>query len=160
MKAYFTGPERWTVKREEQRLIDDCRFGYTEEVAKALDAGVNINVWDSDGWAPLHIACLHGYADLVRLLIEKGADANVRTMNEWVHTPLHIACRYNGVPAVRLLLEKGADPNVRDKDGRTPLDLTLSYRPDNPAREEIIGLFSKYAPDLVMEIWCTMEVRP
>jgi len=160
MKAYFTGPERWTVKREEQRLIDDCRFGYTEEMAKALDAGVNINIWDSDGWAPLHIACLHGYADLVRLLVEKGADVNVRTMNEWAHTPLHLVCRYSGAPIVRLLLEAGADVNARNKEDKSPLDMVVGRLHNDPIREQLLDLFREYAPDLVMEAWCTMEVRP
>ena len=148
------------MKRKEQQFIEDCRFGYLEDVKKALDAGADINVCDSDGWSPLHIVCLHGYTDLVRLLIEHGADVNARTTNGWVHTPLHIACRYSDIPIVRLLLEKGADVNARNKENKSPLDMVMGRMHYDPVREQILDLFREFHPDLVMEAWCTMEVKP
>ncbi len=148
------------MKKEERDFIDACRFGFAGEVAEMLSTGVDMDIRDSDGWAPLHIVCLHGYTDLVRLLIEEGADVNARTTNEWAHTPLHLACRYSGVPIVRLLLEKGADPNARNKENKSPLDVVVGCLHYDPTREEILDLFREFHPDLVMEAYCTMEVRP
>lgn len=53
------------------------------------------------------------------------------------------------------------DVNVEDDNSITPLDLVLALnlKPDNPAREEIIDLFREYAPELVLEQFCTQEPR-
>ena len=57
------------------------------------------------GWTPLHLAVAECQADLVRLLVEAGADLRART--EHHRTPLHVALE--SCPAlVPLLLELGA----------------------------------------------------
>ena len=57
------------------------------------------------GWTPLHLAVAEGDADLVRLLVEAGADLTART--EHRRTPVHVALEHS--PAlVPLLLELGA----------------------------------------------------
>lgn len=43
----------------------------------------------SIGWTPLHEACNHGHSDVVSILINKGANMNVRGMGG--DTPLHDA---------------------------------------------------------------------
>lgn len=54
-----------------------------------------------------------------KLLIEHGADVNVKTVRG--ETPLHkIACGAN-TEICKLLLEHGADVNVKDKYYNTPL---------------------------------------
>jgi ankyrin repeat protein len=43
--------------------------------AKALiDAGIDVNKAGDLGYTPLHVACMEGNAEMVKLLIEKGAD--------------------------------------------------------------------------------------
>ena len=43
--------------------------------AKALiDAGINVNKAGDIGYTPLHIACMQGNAEMVKLLIDCGAD--------------------------------------------------------------------------------------
>jgi ankyrin repeat protein len=57
------------------------------------------------GWTPLHVAVAEGQADIVRVLVDAGADLDVRT--EHYRTPLHVALRHQ--PAlVPLLRELGA----------------------------------------------------
>lgn len=51
--------------------------------------GVSINQGDSVGLTPLHIACTHGYPDLVALLLKAKANVNARTHQG--RTPLHYA---------------------------------------------------------------------
>lgn len=62
---------------------------------------------------------------------------------------------YNGhTEVVRLLLSHGADGSKKDQEGSTPLDDASYLSSDIPARELIIGLFRKFRPEVVMEVYC------
>ena len=41
------------------------------------------------GWTPLHVAVVEGQTDVVRALVDAGADLTART--EYNRTPLHVA---------------------------------------------------------------------
>ena len=58
------------------------------------------------GSTPLHE--LVGYPDMVRLLLAKGADPNVRDVGDNA-TPLHFAAGSGNLESVRILLDAGAD---------------------------------------------------
>ncbi|MCC6003801.1 MAG: ankyrin repeat domain-containing protein [Thermofilum sp.] len=94
--------------------------GDTARVRKLLRKGANVNAkyGDSD-LTPLHWAAFLGHVDVVRLLLEHGAEVNAR--NKYGETPLHRAAAYGRADAARLLLEHGADVNARDEYGWTPL---------------------------------------
>jgi Ankyrin repeats (3 copies) len=65
---------------------------------------------------PLHEACWAKHLNMVRLLIERGADVNSR--GDFGETPLHYAVRDAGtesIPIVALLLEAGADVEAKDE---------------------------------------------
>jgi ankyrin repeat protein len=101
-----------------------------------LEHGVNINAQASLGRSvnPLEQAAREGKLEIVRILLEKGADVNL-TGGARRFTPLHSAVCFAGyrnnqepkdviVPIVRLLLDHGANPNAKDEDLSTPLHLT------------------------------------
>ncbi|KAH9014386.1 ankyrin repeat-containing domain protein [Lactarius pseudohatsudake] len=86
---------------------------------------------------PLHIATswnnsgrrsfvLSNTVDIVRLLIEHGADVSVQDKTQ--STPLHLAAHSANSETVRLLLEHGADIAALDQIRRTPLHLASSWR--------------------------------
>ncbi|XP_055997855.1 ankyrin repeat domain-containing protein 27-like isoform X5 [Ostrea edulis] len=83
---------------------------------------LNVNVADSKLFRPLHKACQAQNMDLVKLFINKGADANVQTKKGI--TPLHLASINKNTHIVFHLLKHGAKVNVRDSYGDTPLHLT------------------------------------
>ena len=59
-------------------------------------------------------------ADVVKVLIEKGADVNA--LNNDKSTPLHWAASNNSnADVVKVLIEKGADVNALNNDKSTPL---------------------------------------
>jgi ankyrin repeat protein len=63
-------------------------------------------VRDGQGrWTPLHLAVAEGQADVVRVLVEAGADLTART--EFNRTPLHVALEFHP-ELVPLLRELGA----------------------------------------------------
>jgi hypothetical protein len=62
------------------------------------------------GVAPLHMACVSGHHEVVRLLIQEAADANKTTTDG--DTPMHIAAFNGQLEVVRLLLDAGADKDT------------------------------------------------
>jgi len=118
-----------------------------------LDHGADPNARDEASYTPFHHACVRGHTSVVLMLLEAGADASAS--DNFGATPLHVACRNGHTDIVRFLLEKDVDPGMRDKDNCTPLDMVKKLNLGNPHREEIIDLFRQYAPDLVMEAYCT-----
>lgn len=75
------------------------------------------------GSTPLHTAALQGHETIVKLLLEKGADVNVKDRDG--RTALHMASSQGHDVVTRLLLEKGIDVGAEDKIGWTALDLAI-----------------------------------
>ncbi|XP_062534289.1 poly [ADP-ribose] polymerase tankyrase-like, partial [Armigeres subalbatus] len=83
-------------------------------------------------------ACSFGYADVVRLLLETGANPNTR--DNWNYTE---AASKGKVDVCIALLEHGADPNIRNSENKIPLDLA-----DPCTRPVLTG---KYRKDELLE---------
>lgn len=90
-----------------------------KKLAKIPASGLGVNVTNQDGTSPLHVAALHGRADLIPLLLKHGANAGARNVNQAV--PLHLACQKGHFQVVRCLLDSKAKPNKKDISGNTPL---------------------------------------
>ena len=110
-------------------------YNHQFETAKCLiDNGANVTISDDVCVTPLHWACsiskdhkdnnknLEQY-ELVKMLIEKGADVNAE-YKDFKETPLFWAIK-NPVSYIHniaeLLIENGADVNYKSKHGFTPL---------------------------------------
>lgn len=73
------------------------------------------------GTTPLAMACRCRNLNLVKLLLEHGANPNINTTRRPGSTPLALACQSGDLSLSKLLLEYGADPNACGNDGLTPL---------------------------------------
>ncbi|XP_070000125.1 tyrosine-protein kinase HTK16 isoform X2 [Penaeus vannamei] len=75
-------------------------------VAELLKSGYKkIDDKNNYGQTSLHIACMKGFEEITRLLLQ--VPANVEVRDEDGLTPLHLASRYNRPGIVRLLVEMG-----------------------------------------------------
>lgn len=76
-----------------------------------------MDVFQIDGFTPLHYASLKGYLDVCRSLVEAGADVNAQSAVGM--TPLHEACVAGRVQVARFLLSRGADIHAKTAAGLT-----------------------------------------
>lgn len=100
----------------------------SDAAARLLTAGTPAD--DRSGMlTALMWAARRGSADVIGLLLDRGADVNAKDgRNGW--TALQHAIHTRQVAAVRLLLDRGANPNAADHPGAlTPL-LMASIEPD------------------------------
>ncbi len=72
-----------------------------------------------EGWAPLHYAAFEGRGQMVRYLLDKGADKDALAPNGY--TALMLAARNGHTEAARILLQDDADFRVASADGATAL---------------------------------------
>ena len=67
----------------------------------------------------LHAAAERGDVGMVQILLDRGADVNIRSHESY--TPLHRAVLQNHGAVVKLLLDRGASVDCRGNDGDSPL---------------------------------------
>src|SRR6185436_822674 len=137
VSANATGPYGETA-------LHTCAHSGRIEAAKVLIAhGASLDAGDSwRGQTPLMWAAAQGHPDLMRALIEAGADVNARSTiiawerqrtseprDKWLPpgglTPMLFAAREGCVDCVKVLVSSGADPNIVDPDQYSALVLAL-----------------------------------
>ena len=141
-------PLHLTVRNETvQLLLRDCMS--------------DPSIKNKEGRTPLHIACLCGNWDSVRLLVEHGASVSAEDIHRQTplslavlseHTSivsallgefgcvpndgsLHAACERGNLSMVKTLIEHGASVNDKDVNGNTPLSLALLHHHEILAAE-------------------------
>ncbi|XP_046988489.1 CARD- and ANK-domain containing inflammasome adapter protein-like [Schistocerca americana] len=104
-------------------MRDVCSAGHLQllRLALSVDAKLASALLDGCGSTPLHVAAANRRDVAVRLLLEAGADYEVRDGRG--RTPLHAAAVSGSVHALRLLLDAGGDPESRDSEGKTAVHL-------------------------------------
>lgn len=103
-------------------LFDLCALGNLKATIRFLDQFPNaVHRFSKDGFTPLGMAAYFGHEEIVRLLIQKGADVNVPANNGFQVYPLHSAVSGKNYRISKILIDAGADVNVQQKAGFTPL---------------------------------------
>ncbi len=102
-----------------------CFFGYPAVVEILLQAGAAVNqpAYNISHVTPLHSAVAGRNEQIVRRLIDYGADVNVRQSGDFV--PLHAAAQNGDVTILQMLLDAKADVNARDSEGKTSLTFAI-----------------------------------
>lgn len=92
--------------------------GNAEVLRQHLAAGTNINEKDPfGGSSPLISASLFGKTEIVKILIDAGAEINIQ--NNDGSTALHTASFFCRPEIVAILLKKGADKTIKNNFGST-----------------------------------------
>ncbi|KIW22450.1 uncharacterized protein PV07_12334 [Cladophialophora immunda] len=96
---------------------------------------------DNGGQTPLSLAARQGHKEVVRLLLETGAERESKNNGGW--TPLLLAARQGHEEVVRLLLETGAKRESKENGGQTPLSWAAEK-----GHEEVVRLLLETGADL------------
>jgi len=105
-----------------EALYEAAGDGKATQVAALLKSGVNANERTRNGSYALNAAAVENETDAIKILLDHGADPNVR--NSQGDTPLICAIKYAGGKAatVELLVKAGTNLDIRDNKGKTALD--------------------------------------
>lgn len=108
-----------------------------EIIDKILEKGVTINKIDSaNGLSALHYAVYNDNIDLVKKLLSKKADINLKSKSIMKDTPLHFAIEGDKDAIVTLLLAHKAIDTIKNVNNDTAIDLATKSK--NPT---ILKLF-------------------
>jgi ankyrin repeat protein len=100
-----------------------CYFGHEDSARYLLLKGAEVNTCSINGYNvyPLQSAVAANNTDIAKILLEAGAEVNVRQISGI--TPLHSAAHHGNIELIILLLEAGSDVNAKTEDGKTAADL-------------------------------------
>jgi ankyrin repeat protein len=111
----------------DRAMIWAAHRGHAATVELLLEAGSPPDAdLDPNGATPLMGAARYTHGDVVRLLLDSGADVMRRDQSQ--ETALHRAALTDDVEIIRLLLDAGADPNAREEIfDETPLHVAALW---------------------------------
>jgi len=102
--------------------LEAAATGRADRLSALLDADPEaLNARTPEGFTPLGLAAFLGGPEVVRVLLERGADANDDADNQFGVRPVNAAAAAHDHETMRLLLDAGADPDARQQAGFTPL---------------------------------------
>ena len=126
-------------------LAARCGNQRPEVFTLLVERGANPNVVSKegsyDGWTPLFFACSQCNLDLVRLLLDRGADVNAsdargdNALMQFCTITNHWTSPANSIrPIAELLIDKGIDITKADSGGLTALSMASLYQNVEAAR--------------------------
>jgi ankyrin repeat protein len=103
-----------------------------------LKYGATVDHRNSEGETALTIAAQR--PNTMAVITElAAAHADIHAVNNFGHNALMLAAWKHLPENVKLLSELGIEPCLKDKEGKTALDMAVSYRYDEPGRREVIS---------------------
>jgi ankyrin repeat protein len=103
-------------------------FGREQAALALVEEGADLHALSKNDNrnTPLHAAVAARKANLVRLLLAAGADANAKAANDW--TALHLAA-FSGDPVVmEILLAQHPNLNASNHEGQTALEIAVEKK--------------------------------
>lgn len=152
MSRFEDGPS--SADEPDVKLCDAVWDGNEETVKDLIILGADVNTFSQNGNTPLHLAIEQGYLEIIKILVQSGADVNLRdTYGLW--TPLLHAVDQVSDAAIQrkrepnneiivFLLENGANPMEETSAGETAMMIARHY--GNHAAEEILQEAQKGRP--------------
>jgi ankyrin repeat protein len=112
------------------KFITAAKTGDLEHIKTAIDRNIDVNCrYFEQGESALEAAVFANQIAAIRLLLQKGADVNVKFNVNLVKatTLLHVV---KSSEATILLLQAGANPRMKNSRGLTPVDYQVVFNTD------------------------------
>jgi uncharacterized protein len=104
----------------EPNIFEAAATGRIERVRELLKKDLElVRAYSPDGWTALHLN--FGNLEIVKLLLDSGADINAVSKNGFSATPLQGAAAFKKIDLAQLLIARGANVNCRGEEGGSPL---------------------------------------
>lgn len=141
-------------------LFDAAALGDRHEVARNLTVSPQGHAeYSPDGFTALGYAAYFGHAEVVRDLLDAGADPKVASQNGLAVCPIHSALSGGHKEMARLLLERSGDFDAASGAGWTPLHYaahngdieTAKFLLDHQAKRGVRNADGKIPADLAEE---------
>ncbi|MBQ9419431.1 MAG: ankyrin repeat domain-containing protein [Synergistaceae bacterium] len=126
------------------QLLDLCKSGTPEEIAKLIEDGANVNTTSHNSTTPLMTAAQYNTLETVRTLLSNNADVNLQ--NKMGNTALHFAAAYSTPEVISELINAGANVDVANSKGKTPRDFA-----QNNSKLK--------APEIIEKLFATVEAE-
>jgi len=101
-----------TFAQKRSKLHEPAARGDLAEVKKMIEKGANVDKKDIAGQTPLMWAAGSGGLEMVKYLVENGAEVNAVSGKQGRGTPMIYAAAANQIEVVKYLLENDADINL------------------------------------------------
>ncbi|XP_054286239.1 protein phosphatase 1 regulatory subunit 16A-like isoform X2 [Macrosteles quadrilineatus] len=102
-------------------LLEAASRNDIAEVERLLEKGVSPDSTNEDGLTALHQCCIDDNEEMMKLLLQYGANVNAEDSEKW--TPLHAAATCGHLHLVRYLIASGADLLAVNADGNMAYDI-------------------------------------
>jgi ankyrin repeat protein len=116
---------------EKEQLHFAAQDGDIVRVRKLVSKTMPLNVFDEIGKTPLHYAVENEHFDVVKFLIEAGADVNAHDETTIGNTPLAEVAGSCSFEMANLLINAGADPTIRGWMQLNALDRAKNRKRDD-----------------------------
>lgn len=126
---------------ESATLEQACKVGNLKRVKELLEQGSKATR------VALINASMKSHTEIMKLLIEAGADVNAKTTNQG-ETALMRASSKGQIEAVKLLIDSGADVDAKDKYGDTAFRYAFEFLPLRQGLLEIAKLLLDNGADV------------
>ena len=103
----------------ELMMLDAVRRENVNELTRLLNDGIDVDSKNAAGFTALYIACCRNQQEIVKVLLERNANANIKT-NDY-NSAMHELSRNGNNLLAELLIKYGVYINIRDMNGWTPL---------------------------------------
>ena len=109
-------------KKNEYDFFEAAASGRLDFVKKHLENQPEIlNQFAVDGFTALGLSCFFNQKEIASFLLQKGADPNIASNNDFKVAPLHSAAAISQIEIVNILLQNGANVNAKQSSGVTAL---------------------------------------
>ncbi len=136
------------VETNQYPLLGAVLKGDIDKIKNLINKGANVNdrpdTFPYIERTPLHFAAKTGNLEIIEILLDNGADVNIRSFEGT--TPVYNAVKHGHNEAIKLLYRHGANLDLAAEGiGSTPLH-SASYVGNLEAVKELVGLGAKVDP--------------